>query len=193
MLNNETSLLKTSPASAPVWPLPEISGRRPILLVFDANDHGGVELAYPPPASDRTGPLVRAAKPSDTFSLPPMTPVFSVADGVVIYAGKQLRGHAVIVEHGNGWLTYYGGLQVLFTTAKIDPRPWRRDRVRAGDLIGFVGDTAREPLQPLRFEMWRHDEEHGYQTVDPIRYMRRWMLRPWVDSQAIDVSPQQAA
>jgi murein DD-endopeptidase MepM/ murein hydrolase activator NlpD len=193
-LNQESSTAKNSNYAIPTWPLPELAGRRPVLLVFDPKDHAGVDLAYER-APDNERMLVHSAKPSDgpLYSLPSMTPVFAVADGVVIYAARQLRGHAIIVDHGNGWLTFYGRLQALFTTAKIDPRPWRRDRVRAGDLIGFAGSPESGPLRTLRFEMWKLDEAYGYRTVDPIRYMRRWSLRPWIDTRAIDVPPKEAA
>jgi murein DD-endopeptidase MepM/ murein hydrolase activator NlpD len=194
MLNQEASLSQNAKPTPAVWPLPELAGRRPVLLVFEPTDHARVDLAYERKA-DPDGTLVRAAKHGDDamFDLPSMSPVFAVADGVVIYAAKQLHGHAIIVDHGNRWLTYYGQLQALFTTAKVDPRPWRRDRVRAGDLIGFAGSCEHRPLRTLRFEMWKLDDEYGYRTVDPIRYMRRWAVRSWVDSKTIDVPPQQAA
>jgi murein DD-endopeptidase MepM/ murein hydrolase activator NlpD len=194
MLNQESSSLKNAQPTTAVWPLPELAGRRPVLLVFDPHDHGRIDLAYERRAEPE-GALVHAAKRGDDalFTLPSMTPVFAVSDGVIIYAARQLHGHAVIIDHGQGWLTFYGQLQAPFTTAHIDRRPWRRDRVRAGDLIGFAGSPERSQLRTLRFEMWKLDDEYGYRTIDPIRYMRRWTLRSWADTRTIDVPPQQAA
>src|SRR5262245_2699280 len=98
----------------PVWPLPKLGGNKPVLLVENASDPG-VELAYEY-RDEPDGPMVRSTQRSgfQPFYLPPLTPVHAVFDGRILYAGKHADGHTIIVEHPNGWMTFYGHLEHMF-------------------------------------------------------------------------------
>src|SRR5688500_18740800 len=104
-------------SALPVWPLPALNGQDPVLLVHDHGDPG-VELAYEQ-TYDPDGPLVRSAtrEHPEPFFLPSFTPVFSVFDGSIVYAGKHAQGHTIIIQHGNGWMTYYGRLEHMLALA----------------------------------------------------------------------------
>lgn len=173
----------------PVWPLPRLNDQAPVLLVHEPSDPA-VELAYEHP-HDPDGPLVRSTKSRSTggFFLPPRTPVFSVFDGRIMYAGKHADGHVLIVEHANGWMTYYRHLEHMF--ALSTDRYRSPQRVRAGDILGWAGHARAAPLRAIRFELWKLDEHCGYVAIDPIRFMRRWRLMPWHESASERGTPPQ--
>ena len=68
------------------------------------------------------------------------------------------RSHAIIVDHGFGLVTRYGHL------AGFNVRPGQR--VRRGDVIGFVGSTGRSTSPHLHYEVWVKD-----QNRNPIHYI----------------------
>lgn len=84
-------------------------------------------------------------------------PVKSAADGVVVYSGNEIGvfGGLVLVDHGGGWVTAYGHLGQLDVT--------RGDSVKAGELLGAVGDTGYVSQPQLHFEI-RKDRK----PIDPL-------------------------
>lgn len=165
----------------PLFPLPVLNGQAPVLLVFDPHDPG-VEIAYERNAV-ADGPLVRSAtRESTLYTIPAMLPVFVVAAGRIIYAREHVDGYAVLVEHANGWASYYQRIEHMFVTPTERSR--RETNVARGDILGYVGPTRGAPLQPLRFELWRSNEEQDFELIDPIRFMRRWRLEPWTDARS---------
>ena len=165
----------------PMFPLPAFNGQPPVLLVFE-HDDPGIEIAYEKNPT-AYGPLVRVTtRESSLFWIPRMLPVFCASDGKIIYARQHTDGYAILVEHRNGWASYYTRLEHMFVQPS-DRRPRTEARVAAGDILGYVGKTKPGPLNPFRFELWRCDEEQEFHRVDPIRYMRRWRLARWNDAQ----------
>jgi murein DD-endopeptidase MepM/ murein hydrolase activator NlpD len=76
------------------------------------------------------------------------TPVRSVGDGVVIFAGRKGGyGNAIEVRHRNGFVTRYGHLRGFAKTAR------RGARVSIGQTIGFVGMTGLATAPHLHFEV----------------------------------------
>lgn len=74
------------------------------------------------------------------------TPVYSAADGTVIFCGRRGGyGRSIDIAHGPGLLTRYAHLQRIEVS--------RGDRVRADDLIGRVGSTGRATGAHLHFEV----------------------------------------
>lgn len=62
-------------------------------------------------------------------------PVYAMADGVVVLSHKMFyEGNMVIIDHGNQVFSYYQHMNSL----KVKDG----DRVRAGELLGGVGDTG---------------------------------------------------
>ncbi len=166
----------------PVFPLPVFNGQQPVILIFDPPDRG-IEIAY---ERHRTpdGPRVRPASRETTlFHIPRLTPVFNVSEGRIIYAREHSDGFAIIVEHRNGWVSYYNRLEHMFVTPS-ERRPRRETRVAAGDILGYVGPSRYGPLRPLRFELWRCSKELDFVPVDPLPYLGRWRVLRWNDAQA---------
>jgi len=96
--------------------------------------------------------------PGIDISAPKGTKVVASADGLVVFAGRRLGyGKLVSLEHKFGLSTRYGHLDRYVVKAG--------QRVKKGDIIGYVGSTGRatgthlhyevrlrnQPLNPLRF------------------------------------------
>jgi murein DD-endopeptidase MepM/ murein hydrolase activator NlpD len=88
------------------------------------------------------------------------TKVRAAGYGVVVYAGKGMRGYgnAIVLDHGDGITTLYGHLRSY--------RVQSGDVVAAGSVIGAVGDTGNATTTHLHFEIRRNGKE-----VDPEKYL----------------------
>lgn len=92
--------------------------------------------------------------------------VRAAADGIVGYSDNGIRGYGncVLIIHPNGWVTLYAHLYRATVPAGY--------RVRAGERIGFVGNTGISRGPHLHFEL--HVEGHAR---DPLP---KFQGRPWV-------------
>ncbi|WP_143162990.1 M23 family metallopeptidase, partial [Couchioplanes caeruleus] len=95
------------------------------------------------------------------LAAPTGTPIRAVGKGVVVSAGPaEGYGNAVLIDHGNGYLTHYGHLSVITATVG--------QRVEAGDQIGGEGSTGHSTGPHLHFEV----HEGSYQNpIEPTRWM----------------------
>jgi murein DD-endopeptidase MepM/ murein hydrolase activator NlpD len=74
------------------------------------------------------------------------TPVKATGDGVVIHANwNGGYGRCVIVDHGNGYQTWYAHLSRMDVV--------EGDEIRQGDVIGRVGTTGRSTGAHLHYEV----------------------------------------
>lgn len=77
------------------------------------------------------------------------SPIFAVSDGVVSYAGRHGgHGNYVRLEHGGGIGTGYGHM------SRIAVSPGTR--VRAGQVIGYVGSSGLSTGPHLHYELYRN-------------------------------------
>lgn len=88
------------------------------------------------------------------------TPVVAADNGVVAYAGNELRGfgNLLLVRHAGGWTTAYAHTEKLLVK--------HGDRVKKGDVIARVGTTGRVSRPQLHFELRK-----GSDAVDPLRFL----------------------
>lgn len=110
---------------------------------------------------NRVDPFTRQRDfhPGIDISTPIGTQVQAPADGIVVSTGlKGAYGNAIIIDHGFGLVTRYGHL------ASFNVRPGQR--VRRGEVIGFVGSTGRSTSPHLHYEVWVKD-----QNQNPIHYI----------------------
>ncbi len=85
--------------------------------------------------------------------------VKTTASGVVKFASRRGGyGNCVIINHGNGFETYYGHL------SKISVK--QGQRVIAGDAIGKIGSTGRSTGPHLHYEVHRNGK-----IVNPKSYL----------------------
>ncbi len=167
------------PRRAWVWPLPSIDGRSPAELEARL-PRPGVDLAYARRHDLDMRATYRAGTRNGTKThfMPDGVPALSSHDGFTAYAGKHGDGYAVIVDHENGWATYYTQLERMFATPTSE-HTGRAERVKAGDVVGHVGSPGGDELKCLHFELWALGDNHRYRAVDPRRIMQGWNIVPW--------------
>jgi murein DD-endopeptidase MepM/ murein hydrolase activator NlpD len=94
------------------------------------------------------------------IAVPEGTDVHAADDGLVVYAGNDVKGYGnlVLMRHGNGFVTAYAhASQLLVSTG---------DTIQRGQVIAKSGRTgqAREPQ--VHFEIRK-----GTMPVDPLQYL----------------------
>jgi murein DD-endopeptidase MepM/ murein hydrolase activator NlpD len=103
-----------------------------------------------------------AGKTNDgiNISSPEGEPVWASADGEVIYSGNELAGYGnmVVIKHGGNKNTSYAHL----SRATVD----KYDRVKQGDIIGYVGNTGGVKKPQLHFAV-----RDGKNPVDPKKFL----------------------
>ena len=81
------------------------------------------------------------------IALPENTPVKAAEDGVVAYAGNELKGYGnlVLVRHPNGYVTAYAHAKELLVK--------RGDPIKRGQVIAKSGQTGNVDAPQLHFEV----------------------------------------
>jgi hypothetical protein len=94
------------------------------------------------------------------YGAPVGTPVYAVKDGVVQDHPDDPNGFGTYgkIEHSDGRISYYGHLSSLVA------RPG--DKISAGDLVGYSGNSGNSSGPHLHFEVRDHN-----QSIDPLNYI----------------------
>ncbi len=101
----------------------------------------------------------RSFHPAIDIAAPPGRPVHAPADGIVTRAGRiGGLGNAVYISHGFGITTRFGHMSRL----AVQPG----QKVKQGDVIGYVGETGRATGYHLHYEV-RVDG----QAINPLGYI----------------------
>ena len=90
------------------------------------------------------------------------TAVLAAENGVVAYAGNEVRGmgNLIILQHADGFMTVY---------AHMDSMAVRRGaRVTVGQKIGTVGQTGKVDKPQLHFEIRK-----GTKAYNPSQYLKK--------------------
>lgn len=83
------------------------------------------------------------------FAAPYGSPIRAATDGVVGFAGRNGGyGNFVKLVHGGGLATGYGHMSRISVSAG--------ERVRRGEVIGYVGSTGLSTGPHLHYELWRN-------------------------------------
>lgn len=93
-------------------------------------------------------------------AVPEGTPIKSAEDGVVAYAGNELKGYGnlVLVRHSNGYVTAYAHASELAVK--------KGETIKRGQVIGKAGATGNVTSPQLHFEVRK-----GATPVDPTTYL----------------------
>ncbi|MEU8235822.1 peptidoglycan DD-metalloendopeptidase family protein [Actinoplanes sp. NPDC048967] len=95
------------------------------------------------------------------LAAPDGTPIRAAGAGVVVAAGPaEGYGNAVLIDHGNGYLTHYGHMSVITTTVG--------QQVAAGDQIGNEGSTGHSTGPHLHFEVHQGSYKN---PIEPTAWM----------------------
>ncbi|KIA87515.1 M23 family metallopeptidase [Flavobacterium sp. AED] len=109
----------------------------------------------------RTDPFTKARKMHEgmDFSAKIGTPIYATGDGVVSKADNTVSGFGnhVVIRHGYGYETLYGHL------SKYNCRAGQR--VKRGDIIGYVGSTGRSEGPHLHYEVHKDGK-----VVNPLNF-----------------------
>jgi len=82
------------------------------------------------------------------FPVAPGTPIYAVADGTVLNSADMgAGGNMATIKHADGTITGYAHM-IELPLVKVG------DKVKAGQIIGFVGSTGRSTGPHLHFESW---------------------------------------
>lgn len=109
---------------------------------------------------DRYHPILRVYRPhlGTDYAAPTGTPVQTVGDGRVMYAGwKGEDGRLIKVQHANGYTTFYMHLSRILV----------RDgqQVQQGQTIGLVGMTGLATGPHLDFRIERHGQFLNFERL----------------------------
>ncbi|MDX1278513.1 M23 family metallopeptidase [Oceanihabitans sediminis] len=109
----------------------------------------------------RTDPFTKARKMhwGMDFTAPRGTPVYATGDGVVERADSNAAGYGnhIRIDHGYGYVSLYAHLY------KYNVR--KNQKVKRGDVIGFVGSTGRSEAPHLHYEVFKDE-----QRINPINF-----------------------
>jgi murein DD-endopeptidase MepM/ murein hydrolase activator NlpD len=94
------------------------------------------------------------------LAVPEGTSVKAAEDGVVAYAGNELKGYGnlVLVRHSNGYVTAYAHASDIAVK--------RGDQVKRGQIIARAGQTGSVSSPQLHFEIRK-----GSTPVDPMQHL----------------------
>jgi murein DD-endopeptidase MepM/ murein hydrolase activator NlpD len=109
----------------------------------------------------RSDPFTKARKMHKgmDFTSATGTPIYATGDGLVVKADNSLSGYGnhIEISHGFGYLTLYAHLSQYKSRAG--------ERVKRGDIIGYVGSTGRSQAPHLHYEVHKDG-----QVVNPINF-----------------------
>ncbi|HLV37989.1 M23 family metallopeptidase [Xanthomarina sp.] len=109
----------------------------------------------------RTDPFTKARKMhwGMDFSAPRGTPIYASGDGVVVRAdnGSAGYGNHIRIDHGYGYVSLYGHMY------KYNVK--KNQKVKRGDVIGFVGSTGRSQGPHLHYEIFKDGER-----INPLNF-----------------------
>jgi murein DD-endopeptidase MepM/ murein hydrolase activator NlpD len=93
-------------------------------------------------------------------AVPENTPIKAAEDGVVAYAGNELKGYGnlVLVRHPNGYVTAYANAKELLVK--------RGDQIKRGQVIAKSGQTGNVDAPQVHFEIRK-----GPAPVDPMPFL----------------------
>jgi murein DD-endopeptidase MepM/ murein hydrolase activator NlpD len=115
--------------------------------------NGRIISAYGPTTNGQQNDGINIAVPENT-------PVKAAEDGVVAYAGSELKGYGnlVLVRHPNGYVTAYAHAKELLVK--------RGDQVKRGQVIARSGQSGNVNAPQLHFEIRK-----GASPLDPTKFL----------------------
>lgn len=164
------------PAAPPPWSRTTVTSKAPGPTAVTTRPAPRRAVPKPPPASGKgflwpvKGRVVSGfgAKAKGfhndgiNIAAPRGTAIHAAENGVVVYAGNELRGfgNLLLIKHANGWVTAYAHAERLLVA--------RGDKVGKGQRVATVGATGSVTQPQLHFEIRK-----GKRARDPRKHLRR--------------------
>ena len=111
----------------------------------------------------RVHPVTRKVRPHTgvDYAAPTGTPVMTIGDGVVIEKGyKRAGGNTVKIRHNSVYTTAYLHLSKYAAGLNVG------QRVKQGEVIGYVGSTGLSTGPHLDFRVWKNGTPINPLTMD---------------------------
>lgn len=132
----------------------------------------------------RRHPVTRKVRPHTgvDYAAPTGTEVMSIGDGVVIWKGfKNAEGNMVKIKHNSVYTSAYLHLSRFGKNLKVG------DRVKQGQVIGYVGSTGTSTGPHLDFRIWKNGTPINPLKMDsppaePVREEKRAEFDAFVNS-----------
>jgi len=109
----------------------------------------------------RSDPFTKARKMhwGMDFTAPRGVPIYATGDGVVTRADNKSSGFGkhIRIDHGYDYMSLYAHL------SKYNVK--KGQKVKRGDLIGFVGNTGRSEAPHVHYEVWKNGDR-----INPINF-----------------------
>jgi len=109
----------------------------------------------------RTDPIYKTGEfhPGLDFTANTGTEIYATGDGVVTTADAVMQGYGnhVVINHGFGYQTLYGHMSRM--AVKVG------QKVKRGELIGYVGSTGRSTGPHVHYEVIKNGEK-----INPINF-----------------------
>ena len=109
----------------------------------------------------RSDPFTKARKKhwGMDFTAAKGTPIYASGDGKITRADNNASGYGkhIRIDHGYGYLSLYAHLSNYNVK--------KGQKVKRGDLIGFVGNTGRSEAPHLHYEVWKDNDR-----INPINF-----------------------
>lgn len=109
----------------------------------------------------RSDPFTKARKMhyGMDFTSPRGTPIYASGDGKIKRADNNSSGYGkhIRIDHGYGYMSLYAHLSNYNVK--------KGQKVKRGDLIGFVGSTGRSEAPHLHYEVWKDKDR-----INPINF-----------------------
>ncbi|WP_395686558.1 peptidoglycan DD-metalloendopeptidase family protein [Aestuariivirga sp.] len=148
-----------APVAEPAAPAPAVQGE----VAEQAPIDGAPGMRWPVRGKiiSGFGPKANGLKNEGiNIAVPEGTSIRAAADGVVAYAGNELKGYGnlVLIRHDNGYVTAYAHAKELLVK--------RGDTVKRGDVIAKAGQTGSVSSPQLHFEVRK-----GAVALDPMKFL----------------------
>ncbi len=147
----ETAAIASPAADAPATSNPVRAGNGSLSFRWPAK--GRIIAGFGPKTNGQTNDGINIA-------LPEGTPIKAAEDGVVAYAGNELKGYGnlVLVRHADGFVTAYAHAKELLVK--------RGDPIKRGQTIARSGQTGNVDAPQLHFEIRK-----GPAPIDPMPHL----------------------
>jgi murein DD-endopeptidase MepM/ murein hydrolase activator NlpD len=155
---------KRAEAPAPQQPAPETVAKVQPAEMEPKPAAGPLQFRWPV-----QGRIISAFGPkpngqhNDGFNIevPENSPIKAAEDGIVAYAGNELKGYGnlVLIRHADGWITAYAHASTILVR--------RGEQVKRGQIIARVGQTGGVLKPQLHFEIRK-----GQQPMDPQQILK---------------------